>query len=97
MGHNVATSYTRWLARWGCDQRSGNCGNDKMTYTANEVIVAAIVASKEASHAHKVSSVAALAHLIISCVYDCNQCRFHVMLPWTPMRASENIRPLRDC
>jgi len=36
--------------------------NDTMTNTANQVIVASIVASKEALHAHKVSSVAALAH-----------------------------------
>ena len=42
------------------DQAIG--GNDKMTYTANQVIVAAIVGSKETLHAHKVSSVAALAH-----------------------------------
>ena len=50
------------LSDGGRDQRSGNWGNDKMTYTANQVIVATIVASKEALHAHKVSSVAALAH-----------------------------------
>jgi hypothetical protein len=42
--------------------RSGKWGNDKMKYTANQVIVAANAASKQALHAHKVSSVAALAH-----------------------------------
>ena len=50
------------LSDGGRDHRSGNWGNDTMTNTANQVIVAAIVASKEALHAHKVSSVAALAH-----------------------------------
>ena len=60
----MLTCELQWggLPDGGRDQRSGNWGNDTMTNTANQVIVAAIVASKEALHAHKVSSVAALAH-----------------------------------